>query len=226
MKQMINAGEQSALPSTSGIIIHRAFLYDLFLRVVSLGRERAYRQKALDLASLKTGDSVLDIGCGTGTLAIAARQRVGPSGRVYGVDASPEMLARAGKKASKAGAEVVFKNAVVEALPFPDSQFDAVLSTVMLHHLGRKARQQCAHEVRRVLKPGGRVLAVDFARPAKGKRGLLDHFHHHGYVDLNDLVALFTEAGLKTVRNGALGIGDLQFVLASVPTARDHVHCE
>jgi ubiquinone/menaquinone biosynthesis C-methylase UbiE len=219
MKQMIKAGEQSALPSTSGIVIHRAFLYDLFLQVVSLGRERAYRQKALDLASLEQGDSVLDIGCGTGTLAIAARQRVGPSGRVYGVDASPEMLARAGKKAIKAGAEVVFKKAVVEALPFPDSQFDAVLSTVMLHHLGPEARQQCAHEVGRVLKPGGRVLAVDFARPAKGKRGLLDHFHHHGYINLSDLVVLFTEAGLETVRSGALGIGDLQFVLASVPTA-------
>jgi ubiquinone/menaquinone biosynthesis C-methylase UbiE len=127
------------------------------------------------------------------------------------------MLARAGKKASKAGTEVVFRNGVVEALPFPDGQFDAVLSTVMLHHLGPKARQQCAHEVRRVLKPGGRVLAVDFARPAHGKKGLLDHVHHHGYVNLQDLVALLTEAGLKTVKSGAVGIGDLQFVLASAP---------
>src|SRR5260370_16075859 len=102
MKQMINAGEQSALPSTTGIIIHRSFLYYLFLLVVSLGRERAYRQKALDLASLKTGDSVLDIGCATGTLSIAARQRVGPSCRVYGLDASPEMLATSGEKTSHA----------------------------------------------------------------------------------------------------------------------------
>jgi len=67
----------------------------------------------------------------------------------------------------------------------------------MLHHPGRKARQQCAHEGRRVLKPGGRVLAVDFARPAQGKKGLLDHFHHHGYVNLHDLVDLLTEAGLN-----------------------------
>lgn len=214
---MTNASQQSAVPSTSGIVLHRAFLYDLFVWLVSLGKERAYRQKTLDLASLKPGESVLDIGCGTGTLAIAAKQRVGPAGRVYGVDASPEMLARAGKKASKAGTEVVFQRGIVEALPFPDRQFDAVLSTVMLHHLGRKARQQCAQEVRRVLKPGGRVLAVDFARPAGGKKGLLDHFHHHGYVNPDDLVALLTEAGLKTVKNGAVGIGDLQFVLASAP---------
>jgi ubiquinone/menaquinone biosynthesis C-methylase UbiE len=138
---MSNAGEQGATPSTTGIVLHRAFLYDLFVWLVSLGRERAYRGKALDLANLKPRESVLDIGCGTGTLAIAAKQRVGPTGRVCGVDASREMLARATRKATKAGAEVIFKNGIAERLPFPDGEFDAVLSAVMLHHLGRKARQ-------------------------------------------------------------------------------------
>lgn len=127
------------------------------------------------------------------------------------------MLARAIRKAAKADTEVVFQDGVVERLPFPDSQFDAVLSTVMLHHLGRKAREQCAHEVRRVLKPGGRVLAVDFAKPAQGKKGLLDHFHHHGYINLHDLTALLTEAGFMTLRSGAVGIGNLHFVLAWAP---------
>lgn len=214
---MSNAGKQSAASGTTGIVLHRAFLYDVFLWVVSLGRERVYRGKTLDLADLKPGESVLDIGCGTGTLAIAAKQRVGPTGRVYGVDASREMLARATRKATKAGAEVVFQTGLVERLPFPDGQFEAVLSTVMLHHLGRKARQQCADEVRRVLKPGGRVLAVDFVKPEQGKKGLLDHFHHHGYIDPHDLSALLTEAGLRTLKSGAVGIGDLHFVLASAP---------
>ncbi len=214
---MSNVAERRVAPNTTGIVIHRAFLYDVFVWLASLGKERTYREKALDLARLKSGESVLDIGCGTGTLAIAAKRRVGPAGSVNGVDASPEMLARAARKANKAGTEVAFKNGVVEALPFPDGQFDAVLSTVMLHHLGHKARQQCAREVRRVLKPGGRVLAVDFARPAEGRRGLLDHFHHHGYVNLHDLVALLTDAGLNTVETGAVGIGDLLFVLAVSP---------
>jgi len=217
MSNAIEQIEQNAGPGTTGIVLHRAFLYDLFLWLVSLGTERAYRGRALELVKLKAGESVLDIGCGTGTLAIAAKQRVGPAGRVYGVDASPEMLARAGKKAKKAGVEVVFKNGIVEGLPFPDGHFDVVLTTMMLHHLGRKARQQCAREVRRVLKPGGRVLAVDFGQPAEGKRGLLDHFHHHGYLNLADLVTLLTEAGLGIVESGAVGIGDLQFVLAAAP---------
>src|ERR1700687_2708919 len=100
---MSNAGEQGAAPSTTGIVLHRAFLYDLFVWLVSLGRGQVYRGRALDLAYLKPGESVLDIGCGTGTLAIAAKQRVGPTGRVHGIDASPEMIARAIREATKTG---------------------------------------------------------------------------------------------------------------------------
>ena len=209
---------QTAAPNTTGIVLHRALWYDAFVWLVSLGRESAYREKTLDLVSLKPGESVLDIGCGTGTLAIAAKRRVGPGGRVCGVDASPEMLARARKKAHKAGVEVTFERGIVEALPFPDRQFDVVLSTVMLHHLGRGARQQCAQEARRVLKAGGRVLAIDFARPAQGKKGLLDHFHHHGYLNFQDLSALLTQAGLNIAQGGAVGIGGLHFVLAAAPS--------
>jgi ubiquinone/menaquinone biosynthesis C-methylase UbiE len=94
----------------------------------------AYRDPR-DLAGLKSGDSVLDVGCGTGALAMAAKQRVGASGKVHGIDASPEMIARARKKANKRGSDVGFRTAVVEELPFPDETFDAVLSTLMLHHL-------------------------------------------------------------------------------------------
>ena len=98
--------ENRASPATTGIVLHQAFLYDLFLWLVTLGRESAYRQKALNLARLRPGETVLDIGWGTGTLAIAAKRRVGTGGRVYGVDASPEMLARASRKANKPGASL------------------------------------------------------------------------------------------------------------------------
>ena len=143
-----------------------ARFYDALVWLVTLGRERAFRERLVDLARLVPGESVLDVGCGTGTLAIAAKRRVGEPGVVRGIDASPEMIEPARRKAAKAGASVDFETAVAESLPFPDASFDVVLSTLMLHHLPKATRQECAREMRRVLKPGGRVLAVDFAKSA------------------------------------------------------------
>jgi ubiquinone/menaquinone biosynthesis C-methylase UbiE len=214
---MMTMADLHRMPGTTGSVLHSAARYDLLVWLVTLGRERVFREKVVRLARLQPGESVLDVGCGTGTLVIAAKRCVGPTGTVYGIDASPEMLARAGKKARKAGVEVVFKHAVAEALPFPDAHVDAVLSTVMLHHLPRKARQQCACEIRRVLKPGGRVLAVDFGGPARERRGLFAHVHRHGHVNLPDIIALLSEAGLNMVESGAVGLRDLQFVLGMAP---------
>jgi ubiquinone/menaquinone biosynthesis C-methylase UbiE len=216
---MTTTVEQTTVPSTTGRTIHSAFLYDLLLWFVSLGGERKFRAKALDLAELKPGESVLDVGCGTGTLAIAAKRCVGREGSVCGIDASPEMIARAEKKAKRAGMEIRFKNTLAEALPFPIAQFDVVLSTVMLHHLPRKIRQQCVNEIRRVLKPGGRLLAIDFANPAGKERGsFLTGFHRHGSVNFPEVIAMLNDAGLKCVKSGPVGFGGLQFVLA-VPLA-------
>ena len=124
------------------------------------------------------------------------------------------MIARATRKAEKAGVDVVFQNALAESLPFPDGRFDVVLVTVMLHHLARAARLQAVREMRRVLKPGGRLLAVDFG--GEGSRhGLLSHFHRHGRIDPRDHAALISDARLKIVESGTVGIRDLQFVLAA-----------
>lgn len=205
-------------PRTAGIVLHSPIFYDLTVWFAFYGKERTFRDKTLALAHLAKGEYVLDIGCGTGTLAVAAKRIVGPAGTVYGVDASPEMLSRAEYKARKAGEEVAFRNSVAERLPFPDAYFDAVLSTVMFHHLPRKTRLQCAQEIRRVLKPGGRVLVVDFEGISDQKRTLLSHFHRpHGHVTVRDIDALLSEAGLNTVESGPMGLRDLQFVLAEAP---------
>ena len=106
-------------PSKTGKVLHGAATYDVLVWLMTLGRERAFREKMLRLAHLEPDESVLDVGCGTGTLAIAAKRQVGTTGTVYGVDASPEMIARAETKAKKAGVKVVFKNAFAQSLPFP-----------------------------------------------------------------------------------------------------------
>jgi ubiquinone/menaquinone biosynthesis C-methylase UbiE len=204
---------RNSAPGTTGLVVHWAARYDLLVWLLTLGRERNFRERLLEPARLKAGESVLDVGCGTGTLAIAAKRRVGSSGSVYGIDASPAMIARATRKAKKAGADVTFENGLAESLPFPDGRFDVVLSTVMLHHLPRKTREQGVREMGRVLKPGGRLLAVDFAGARNGK-GPLVHFHRHGHVEPRALVDLVSGSGLPVVESGALGMWDLHFVLA------------
>jgi len=88
----------------------------------------------------------------------------------------------------------------------------------MLHHLPKKARAELAGEIRRVLKPGGRVLAIDFGETAKDRRSFLDHIHRrHGHIEFNDMVALFRDAGLAIAESGPVGMRDLQFVVATAP---------
>ena len=164
---------------------------------------------------------MLDVGCGTGSLAIAAKRQVGPTGRVDAIDASPQMIERARKKARKRHADVAFHLAPAEALPFSDARFDVVVSTVMLHHLPRQARQLCAGEIRRVLKPGGRVLVIDFGSPSGARRTLIGHFHRHGHSKLEDNIGLLTAVGLQTVESGAVGMKNLQFVIAARPAEAD-----
>jgi ubiquinone/menaquinone biosynthesis C-methylase UbiE len=209
-------------PRTAGAVLHSAARYDLLVWLLTLGRERVFREKILRLARLQPGEAVLDVGCGTGTLAIAAKRQVGPAGIVYGIDASAEMLARAENKARKTGVDIVLKNGMAQTLPFPDAEFDVVLATIMLHHLPRKARQQSAAEMRRVLRPSGRVLAVDFGLAARERKGPFAHFNRHGYLKLRDIIGLLSEAGLNNVESGAVGFRDLQFVLAKASPASDN----
>lgn len=98
-------------PATKGQVMRSsARFYDLMVWLLTLGRERPFRERLVELARLQPGESVLDVGCGTGTLAIAAKRRVGPTGIVQGIDASPEMIARATRKANKAGVEVTVRD--------------------------------------------------------------------------------------------------------------------
>lgn len=213
------AGEQRR-GSSLGAVLHAALAYDALVWMATLGRDDGFRQAILDRAHLKPGELVLDAGCGTGSLAIAAKRQVGPEGLVHGIDASPEMIARASRKAARAGLSIQFRESTAQALPFPDANFDVVLNTLMLHHLPRKGRQVFAGEVRRVLKPGGRLLAVDFAKTPREPKRLFSHFHRHGHVDLDEIASMLDATGLRCIESGLLGfrglggIDNLHYILA------------
>jgi len=203
----------------SSKVIHRATGYDLLVWALMLGRERTFREKTLDLARPAEGESVLDVGCGTGTLAIAAKYRVGNLGKVTGVDASPEMIGRARQKAKKRGVEVTFQTGAAQSLPFQDAAFDVVLSTVMLHHLPDDARAMCISEIRRVLKPGGRFLAIEFGGAAEQRKSLAGRLHAHAHFDLTQVIPVVNQAGLAQVESGPMGFRDMQFIRAAAPAA-------
>lgn len=119
-------------------------------------------RRVIEAAEVEPGASVLDVGTGTGALALALARQL-PTGHVTGVDPTAEMLQRAQRGARQAGLaeSIEFHCAPAEALPFPDASFDAVVSSIALHHTQVR---KSLREMVRVLKPGGRLSIADPAR--------------------------------------------------------------
>jgi ubiquinone/menaquinone biosynthesis C-methylase UbiE len=183
--------------TTRGLIIDRGWRYDLEIAVADLllfrGQLRALRQRAIALAGLHPGQQVLDVGCGTGTLALDVAARVGVRGHVAGVDPGPRQVAHARSKAARRNVAIDFQVGTIEQLPFPDQTFELVFATLMLHHLPSPLQRQGLSEIARVSKPGGGVVLADFANRSD-RRGLAARFHAGGSSG-PALTALVTEAG-------------------------------
>jgi ubiquinone/menaquinone biosynthesis C-methylase UbiE len=137
-------------------------LYDPVLRFVL--REGALKRRLLEQAAIRPGQRVLDVGCGTGTLAVMVK-RACPEARVVGLDGDPKALAIARRKAARAGVEIAFDEGFADALPYPEASFDRVLSSLVFHHLGRETKLRSLAEILRVLAPGGTFHLLDFGRP-------------------------------------------------------------
>jgi demethylmenaquinone methyltransferase/2-methoxy-6-polyprenyl-1,4-benzoquinol methylase/phosphoethanolamine N-methyltransferase len=123
------------------------------------------------------------------------------------------MIEVARKKAAKGGRGVRFQTGVIEDLPYPNGEFDLVLSTLMLHHLPDDLKRKGFAEVLRVLKPGGRFLAVDFGSSTDSFLGHLLALlgHRHGHVNAEKLPAALKEAGFEDVETGSTGIDAMWF---------------
>ena len=134
--------------------------YDLFNSLVSFRLHKTWRREAVEVIGLGAGESVLDVCCGTGDFCDVALSAVGESGQVVGVDFCPPMLRQA---ARKTGGRVRLGLADATKLPFTARSFDAATVGWGLRNVPDP--QAALREIARVLKPGGRFVSVDMARP-------------------------------------------------------------
>ena len=149
-------------------------------------------------AALRPSHRVLDVGCGTGTLAVLIARRYKDI-HVTGIDPDPKALARAMRKAARARVSVSFECAFGDALPFADGTFDRVFSSMMFHHVPKEEKPGVLAEIRRVLKAGATLELLDFAggrppnRMARARHGsqpdtaaadrLVERMMEAGFVD-------------------------------------------
>lgn len=151
---------------TRGKVISRlAKVTDFAESLIFLGRLEQVWRRLIDQAALSPGERVIDIGCGTGKVPILAAKQVKPDGKVFAVDASEKMIELSRRRASKSDVHLELHLAAMEDLPFPDNYFDVVLSCQALHHVPREAKFTALDEMRRILRPGGRLLLLDHGKP-------------------------------------------------------------
>jgi ubiquinone/menaquinone biosynthesis C-methylase UbiE len=168
--------------------------YDPMVKL--LGGDAA-RKVLVDEAELRAGQRVLEVGCGTGTLALMIK-RLRAGVEVVGLDPDPKALKRARQKAARAGVEVRFDEGYGDALPYPEESFDRVFSSFMFHHLPKAERGKFLEAVRRVLRPGGSFHMLDFEESGGLHLWLARLFHTHQQMEDNAgdrVLALMGQAG-------------------------------
>jgi ubiquinone/menaquinone biosynthesis C-methylase UbiE len=214
----MNESRQDYVPALSFKILTP--FYDFIQKWIV--RDVRYKSRLIEQADIQPGHHVLDLGCGTGTLAIMAKQAQ-PEAEVVGLDADPVMLKVARLKSARQASEVKFDQGMTYDLPYPDATFDRVLTSIMIHHLKTPDKERTAHETYRILKPGGQLHIIDFGKPSTFYGKLLGPFLHK-FEEANDnidgrLPIIFQEAGLKVQERGNFRtfFGDLTFLQGQKP---------
>jgi len=197
-------------------------LYDPILALTM--RERRFRALMMERmeAELPSGGTAVDVGCGTGTFALALAARRADA-RVVGIDGDAEILSLARAK-SGAGA-VEWQEGLAQKLPLPNASVDVVTISLVLHHLLPEDKRAALAEVRRVLKPSGRLHVVDWGRPADPLMSAtffvaqaIDGFDRTADHRAGRLPAIIAEAGFGAVeRYGGLrtGFGSIELLTAA-----------
>ncbi len=198
-RHLHSKSDKASTHETKGLILNGSWHYDLgewfFDTFLFRGQLWKMRLRTVYLARIQPGEQMLDVGCGTGTLALEAQKHVGAMGRAAGIDPGIQQIARARSKAARRHAPTDFQVGVIEHLPFPDQTFDVVFSTLIMHHLPAPVKRQGLAEIARVLKPGGRLVIADFKRKQE-RQGRAARFHAGG-SSMQDLADLLKEAGFE-----------------------------
>jgi ubiquinone/menaquinone biosynthesis C-methylase UbiE len=196
--------------------------YDSYMKKMTFGREHILRETTINLAGVKPGDSVLEAGCGTGTLTLAAKRRTGPSGKVFGIDIIPGMIEISQRKAAQAGEDATFQLGSIDDIPFSANQFDVVMCSFMIFHMSEMVRRKGIAEIYRVLKPQGRLLVLDLALPTHPLPRVIAQVLLGGMLqhDLRELLPLieasgFSDLEIAQAKFRVLGLSILAFVRGS-----------
>jgi demethylmenaquinone methyltransferase / 2-methoxy-6-polyprenyl-1,4-benzoquinol methylase len=170
--QKVNEEEKAG--KVAGVFHSVAKNYDLMNDLMSLGLHRAWKAFTIEASGVAPGMKVLDIAGGTGDLARAFAKRVGASGQVWLTDINSSMLLEGRNRLLDEGLILPVALADAESLPFPDDSFDLVSVAFGLRNMTHKDRALA--EMRRVTKPGGKVLVLEFSKVVKPLAGAYDAY--------------------------------------------------
>jgi ubiquinone/menaquinone biosynthesis C-methylase UbiE len=177
--------------------------YDAYMRKVTMGREHVLREQTVALAGVRSGDCVLEVGCGTGSLTLAAKRQARPSGKVYGIDVIPGMIEVSRQKAAQANEDITFQLGSISDIPFPENQFDVAMCSFMIFHMSDATRRTGLAEIHRVLKPNGTLLVADLELPTNQlPRAIATRLLRMESPEMRDLVPLFEASGFSDVDFG------------------------
>lgn len=176
-------------------------VYDL---VAALMGDSKLKQRLLELSEIKAGQRVLDVGCGTGTLLAMAKERE-PGAELFGVDGDPNILQVARSKFEQKHLNIRLDQGMAYQLPYSDSYFDRVVSSLVFHHLTTENKHRAFAEVLRVLRFEGRMLILDFGPPAgrfpKFVAGVLRRLEHTSDNLAGSLPEFAEQAGFQDIEN-------------------------
>lgn len=163
--------------------------YDVMNDLMSLGVHRLWKRAAVELLQVRAGQRILDLATGTGDMAVPLAHQAGPAGWVMAADINAAMLARGRAQCADRGAvgNIAFVQADAERLPFPDDYFDGVMMAFGLRNVTHK--DAALRAIHRVLRPGGRVLILEFSRAKGAVRPLYDAYSLHALPLIGRLVA-------------------------------------